>query len=406
MNKKWKALLNHRGKQNKMECASMVKTALLILFIFFFDRPYLYAFQFSPGSQVSLLTCDPGREVYSVFGHSALRVRDTLQQQDLVFNYGTFDFTAPHFLFKFIRGKLHYTLSINRYSDFIENYREEERSVREDVLDFSADEVLRLSAFLTDNYKQENRAYPYDFFFDNCSTRLRDIIEKIKGPELYFAENDGDQKTFQQYLEHYIEDMPWLNTGIDLILGRQSYTTANVRAKTFLPDELEKTVESGYLRTENKPLVMAQHLLYEAPIFPKSLWSRGRGKALLLLLSLLFFFGTDRLFHRKSAGLSRYDRSFYGFIGFLGWFFLFMWLATDHQATYMNPHFLWAWPFFFPLIFFMSSQRYLRGIFKISAAFSLLYLLLTPFVLYPADMMITGLLLYLCWRSYTLGFNT
>src|SRR5690606_31625041 len=127
-------------------------------------------------TRISLLTCTPGSELYSVFGHSALRVVDSNAVTDIVYNYGTFDFNDPNFYSKFVRGKLNYYLSTEYFRDFVYGYRLEGRGITEQVLLLTAEEKLALKKFLRENLKPENRHYAYDFFLDNCTTRLRDLI--------------------------------------------------------------------------------------------------------------------------------------------------------------------------------------------------------------------------------------
>jgi hypothetical protein len=131
----------------------------------------------SEHTKVSLLTSSPGEDLYAQFGHSAIRITDTLSGQDLVFNYGLFDFNTPGFYLKFIRGKLPYQLGIQRFEPFLNTYIEENRQCRELEINLSEKERLALIHFLSVNYLPENREYPYDFFFDNCATRIRDILE-------------------------------------------------------------------------------------------------------------------------------------------------------------------------------------------------------------------------------------
>ena len=131
----------------------------------------------SEHTKVSLLTSSPGEDLYAQFGHSAIRITDTLSGQDLVFNYGLFDFNTPGFYVKFIRGKLPYQLGIQRFDAFLNAYIEENRQCRELEINLNEKERLALINFLSVNYLPENREYPYDFFFDNCATRIRDILE-------------------------------------------------------------------------------------------------------------------------------------------------------------------------------------------------------------------------------------
>ncbi len=122
-----------------------------------------------------MLTCSPGEELYSTFGHTALRVKDNATRSDIIFNYGTFEF-GPDFYTKFIKGQLRYFLSIETYADFAYSYQYESRSIQEQVLRLSCAEKEKLFAALQANAQEENKYYQYDFLFDNCTTRARDIV--------------------------------------------------------------------------------------------------------------------------------------------------------------------------------------------------------------------------------------
>ncbi len=127
-------------------------------------------------TRISLLTCAPGEELYSTFGHTALRVIDSVAGSDIVYNYGTFDFDDPNFYMKFIRGKLDYFLSVNQFPDFMYEYQYFQRSVWEQEINLSCSEKQQLMSALALNMQGDNRKYKYDFIYDNCTTRVRDLI--------------------------------------------------------------------------------------------------------------------------------------------------------------------------------------------------------------------------------------
>lgn len=160
----------------------MKKIFLLVnlCFAVCFNRQQKLFAQDSTRIRISLLTCSPGEELYASFGHSALRVIDSNAVTDIIYNYGTFNFDDPDFYSKFVRGKLFYALSIERPEDFLYSYRAENRSVTEQVLDIAQPEALAIKHFLAENIKEEKRWYKYDFVRDNCTTRLRDILVKLK----------------------------------------------------------------------------------------------------------------------------------------------------------------------------------------------------------------------------------
>ena len=150
-----------------------------LLFIFSLFTFHFSSFaQDSCGIRISLLTCTPGTELYSTFGHSALRVFDSSNNTDLVYNYGTFEFYDPDFYNKFVKGKLLYFVSIDSLPSFMEEYDYYKRGITEQAINISCEEKQRMVAALFENAKEENKYYRYDFNYDNCTTRLRDMLEK------------------------------------------------------------------------------------------------------------------------------------------------------------------------------------------------------------------------------------
>ncbi len=149
-------------------------------FIIFFPLK-IFAQNDSCHLRISILTCSPGEELYSTFGHSAIRITDSVSHHDIVYNYGTFNFDEPGFYTKFIRGKLSFYLSTDDFESFMNEYLEEKRDITEQVLNLTCAEKYNIVMLLQANMMAANRTYKYDFTFDNCTTRLRDLIEKCCG---------------------------------------------------------------------------------------------------------------------------------------------------------------------------------------------------------------------------------
>ena len=175
----------------------------ILLHIFSTEKSFS---QDSSHIRISLLTCSPGQELYSIFGHSAIRVTDSTSLTDIVFNYGTFNFDDENFYLKFVRGKLLYYLSIERFDDFSASYQFEGRGITEQVLELSAKEKIDLQHFLIENLKEENKFYHYDFFLDNCTTRLRDLIVKIKNPQRPLPPVMPLNTTFRHTIHQYLDN--------------------------------------------------------------------------------------------------------------------------------------------------------------------------------------------------------
>ena len=188
---------------------------------------------------ISLLTATPGEELYSTFGHSALRVRDPNAQTDWVFNYGTFDFNEPGFYTKFIRGKLMYYLSVEEFPSFMYGYELEGRGITEQILHFTCQQKEKVMELLRQNTLPQNRYYKYDFLFDNCTTRLRDLIASADS-SVHFPPVLQQPRTFRNLIHFYLDEnhKPWSKLGIDILLGARTDAVMTPWEVMFLPDFL------------------------------------------------------------------------------------------------------------------------------------------------------------------------
>ena len=189
---------------------------------------------------VSLLTCSPGNDPASAFGHSAIRIKDHSSGRDLVFNYGTYSFEEPHFLLKFLRGDLDYCLSINYFQNFKQSYERAGRGIIEQPMNLTPEQKTRLRLFLMDNAREENRYYRYDFLQDNCATRIRDIFD---GGEFSFRDTLTGE-TYRDELTRLVGDKRWMMFGIDLLLGARVDREITAREAMFLPDRLSENLAS------------------------------------------------------------------------------------------------------------------------------------------------------------------
>src|SRR5690606_14212050 len=171
---------------------------------------------------ISLLTCTPGAELYSSFGHSAFRVQNTATGEDLIFNYGTFDFNDPDFYAKFVRGKLLYFVSLEQYNYFMFQYSYEGRGVTEQILNLDCAMKQELFSALKENIKEEKKYYHYDFLYDNCSTRLWDMLKNHTDANLKLGNILPEKDIrFRNLLHEYLDKggMFWSKLGIDILLG-------------------------------------------------------------------------------------------------------------------------------------------------------------------------------------------
>ena len=200
-----------------------MKRQLLLSLLLLISYQWLYSsVQLSEGSKISLLTCSSGEELYSVFGHSAIRVNDPDNKIDLVYNYGTFDFSTSYFYFKFAHGNLNYMLASGQFRYFLPGYVMENRSVKEQILNLSQKERQKLFDAIIVNSQPENRNYRYDFFYDNCATRIRDIVLKSIEGQYVIDKESTHNMTMRQLYGQYLNKSLWTQFGIHLLLGMKA----------------------------------------------------------------------------------------------------------------------------------------------------------------------------------------
>ncbi len=203
----------------------------LILLVSFGNQP-IRAQQDS--IKISLLTCEPGTEIYALFGHTALRYENPTHGQDLVFNYGMFSFNSPNFLYRFVKGETDYELGVAPYAYFEGQYAMRGSSVYQQTLNLTSEEKLKLLRLLEENYLPQNRTYRYNYFYDNCTTRARDRFEEcIDGKIIYPEGKEG--VSFRDIVHQYTKGHEWDELGIDLCLGSEADVPIDARKQMFAP---------------------------------------------------------------------------------------------------------------------------------------------------------------------------
>ncbi len=359
----------------------------------------------SGSAQISLITCDPGDELYSIFGHSAIRVFDDSLHINEVYNYGTFDFNTPNFYLKFANGKLDYMLSAYNFKYFLPAYYRDKRGVTEQLLNLNRDEKQRLYKALEINRLPQNKFYRYDFFFDNCATRIRDIVlSAVDGPVEY-SKKDTINMTFRDMLHLYLNKQPWTQDGIDIILGSRIDRKVTVRESAFLPDYLKDyflsidIVDNGELR----PLVIRDASLIKFDN-PKT----GRSKLTPVFVTWMVFIILliiTIIENRTGRQFVMIDRILLLITGIIGFVVFYLWFLTDHTATGANYNILWAMPT--NLILFLSVQKVIKSrFFRIIGYITWVSLIvvilgwkLLPQVL-PASAFPVALIIFIRLKSY------
>lgn len=309
----------------------------------------------SDKAEISVITCGPGQnELYSAFGHSAFRVNDPVNGFDYAFNYGVFDFNQPNFYLNFARGHNYYKLAVQDYRQFEYFYIYYNRYVHEQVLNLTAWQKQRLFDFLQWNARPGNERYLYDYFYDNCATKLPEIMTKVFGDSVVF---DGSHITtnysIRQLTDLYLTWQPWGDLGIDICLGLPMDKKATPYEYMFLPDY----VESGFdhARLNGKPLVSEKKIVYEA--LPENrTQSLFRPLYVFTFIALITLAITFRDYKRKRIS-NWFDAFLFGSTGLIGLLLFLLWVATDHKAAANNLNLLWALPSHLAAAFLLFKTR-------------------------------------------------
>ncbi|WP_282134471.1 DUF4105 domain-containing protein [Seonamhaeicola maritimus] len=318
-----------------------MKKKLLFLLLVFSSIVYGQQITLSKKAEISVLTVDRGPSLYENFGHSAFRIKDPNNGLDVTYGYGEFDFDAPNFYLKFARGKLNYLLSKDDFSRFYQVYEYYNRTVKEQVLNLSQNEKQKLYNYLITNYKPENRAYLYEFFFDNCATRIKDVAIiatnnsiEFNNPKIFRA------KTFRSLIYDNVDKNSWGSLGIDVALGSVIDREATPEEHMFLPENIYKFFEVATKKDGSKLVKKSNPIFTKRPskasnsLFSSPLFILG-------IIAIIILFITYKDF-KKSIRTLWLDITLFAFTGLIGVFILLLWFATDHTGTHQNYNLLWA----------------------------------------------------------------
>ena len=299
----------------------------------------LRAQELSPSATASVLTCGAGDDFYTTFGHSAVRITDPEQGIDYVYNYGTFDFGTPNFYWKFMRGKLDYKLARTTYQRFIAEYQFEGRAVFEQQLGMEWGQLQNLYLLLETNLLPEYRYYKYDFFRDNCATRVRDVVYSAWAMDT-LLQRQAPLRSYRRLIADNLRDtLEWWRFGIDLLFGLPADHRCDANERMFLPFEMmaeyaetgTEGIWTGPGLVEDTRQLLAEERQPLKPSFPPV-------AVFALLLTAVALLTWRRRWPRWA------DRVLFTIAGLVGLFLLFMWFGTDHYCTKWNLNILWVSP--------------------------------------------------------------
>ncbi len=320
-------------------------------------------------AKITVLTMGPGQELYDSFGHSALRVQDTPLGIDVVYNYGVYDFNDPQFYTKFAKGNMRYLLDRRPTEAFLRAYIEDNRWVKEQVLNLTQSEVQDLFNFLENNLKPENRAYNYDFFYDNCATKIPEVIGKvIPGGIQIDSTYIKEPKTFRTLIQENVHWNTWGSFGMDLGIGSVVDRNTTPKERLFLPENVFLAFKKSTRTSVNDSNLLVKEtkdLFVNNPQAPKSNFIKSPLLVMILLGGfILFITYSDSKKQQRSRWL---DVSLAVITGVIGIILLLLWFGTNHSTTAYNYNILWAFPFSIFIVLQLAKhepKRWVQGFIK------------------------------------------
>ena len=300
--------------------------------------------------QISLLTCSPGKEVWAQYGHTAIRYYDKESGEDLAINYGIFSLDQTYFIPRFVLGMTDYRMGVQPMDMFLAQYSYEGRGVVEQVLNLSAEDKEVIYKALQENMKPENVVYRYNYFFDNCTTRARDmLVNHLHGKVVYPpAEEDA---TFRSMIHKWNNKYEWSQFGEDLLLGVNADRKTTKSEQQFLPENLRSDFDKA--RYNGKPLIKETNVLLDAetevaePAFPLSPLSIALIFAVISLVMMLFSYRRQQVYWAWDLALMLTS-------GLMGIIFFVM-IFSQHPCVSLNFILLFFNPL--PLFFLYSTIK-------------------------------------------------
>lgn len=321
-----------------------------LLFLYLIICAFRLSAQALDSIRVSLITCSPGKEVYQLYGHTALRCENYTRQQDVVFNYGIFSFRQPHFVWRFVRGKCDYMVMGVDWKYFPLDYEERGSGIVAQELNLTRLEANLLYANLMENCRPENCEYRYNFLYNNCTTKVRDMIENAVRGRIAYPQME-EKKTYRQILHEYTAENLWAAEGNDFLLGGSVDTILSDRAAMFAPEYMKWFADGAQIYGDDgslRPLVKSTENILQkkvsladtdsSPSYKKYLYAPLSVACLFLLFCVLVVFLEKSI--RRMVWI--WDVVLLLAQGLVGMVLLFMFFFSEHPAVDSN----WLlWPF-------------------------------------------------------------
>ncbi len=320
-----------------------VKRLALILFLAF---PFLSHAQFptlSNDAEISIITVGPGAYLYDCFGHNAFRVKDPALNMDRAYNYGTYDFSEGGFYWKFSRGIASYKLSAYDYDRFEANYINERRWIKEQVLNLTQEQKQAIFDALETNHLPQNQFYRYDPFFDNCATKIRDIVKDALADDLIFSDSHiTEYATIRDLVDENAFNHPWIDMGIDFALGTILDQEATNEIRMYLPDYVFAGFDNATIKTNGNtvPAIKETSVIYDNNYYEQRIEVLSPTIIFTILAVAIVIFTFRDYSQKKRARFMDFTIMFV--TGLLGLVIALLWFATYHSTTVNNLNVLWA----------------------------------------------------------------
>jgi hypothetical protein len=350
-------------------CNRKLTLLFILLVILFTNKVNSQILPLSKNAEVSIITCGTGAEIYSLFGHTAIRIRDTENHIDEVYNYGTFDFSTPNFYLKFVKGDLQYLETSCTFEEFFQEYLYEKRSVDEQILNISRNQKQALFDYLNTSLQSDERFYTYKFIDKNCTTMVINAINKSIGKEI-IVKNTKEDKTYRDILFPYFQGHFFEQLGTSIIFG----TKVDLKGdELFLPAELQESIKT--ISYNNRPFCKENRkiLEFKKEEVPFSWWNNYYVFCLLLALVLI-------------ANKNAIYKTYFITLGFFGLFFIFAGFYSLHKELANNYNILLFNPILFSVVYFQFKNNK-KGILYTSLL-SVLCLLTYVFILFDKPYLI------------------
>ena len=297
--------------------------------------------------RISLLTCQPHEEVYSIYGHTAIRYQDVARGTDIAVNYGMFSFHKPYFVLRFVFGLTDYEMGIESFDTFCAQYAAYGSGVYEQVLNLTPEEKLTIAKAIDTNYEPQNRVYRYNYFYDNCTTRARDMITNhLQARVNYTPEKSHDTTSYRQIVRQCANNTPWIRFGNDMLLGIKADLPIDRAQRQFLPANLMNDFESATLNNgsgSKRKLVASSGWVVQPGVQTSSSSFPLSPTALMLILAAIIL-GTTAIESKLNMRFRWFDAFWLLLCGLIG-IILFVMIFSQHPTVSINLLILFFCPY-------------------------------------------------------------